>query len=328
MRLRPHKALYKHYKRSKTLTDDSEQTSASNIFENALNDVEHAIGMYAYSYCTIPAEAIYEKNLLQPMMAIIETCHIYFIGYTPIIDFTGANQVGDELAIELTILNKKYTAKYLVPGFTLKIEDGSNILENSAGERFWPDMEKVQARISNEFKVVTFDVKYIGQAYGQDGSRNAIDRLLKHETLQKIALKGVPHGYRLTLLLLSTQPSNQLVTLLNPFAKNGDSGDARIKQGIDKASTTTEAEKISLYEAALIRYFYPEFNKEFKDSFPSTNLKILQDCYNKDFSGIVAEICIDELPFILFSEKVKPKPYHVAKYNLHKSEDRKMFFGF
>ena len=309
------------------MTENPESPSKHHVFGRALNDVEHAIGMYAYSYCTMPAEAIYDKAILQSMMSVIETCHIYCIGYTPIVDFTGASQTGDELNIQLNVLGKKYTVTYSIPGLIYKMEDGYNFLEDPTGERFWPDMEHVQARLSNEFKAVTFDVKYIGQAYGQDGSRNAIDRLLKHETLQKIALKGVPSGHKLTLLLLSIQPSNQLITMMNPFAKNGDSGDARIKQGLDKAQNTTEAEKISLYEAALIRYFYPEFNKEFKDSFPSTNLKILQDCYDKDFGAVVAEICIDELPFMLFSDNIEPKFYHVAKHNLHKSEDRKMFFG-
>jgi len=43
-------------------------------------------------------------------------------------------------------------------------------------------------------KTIGFEVKYIGQAYGDAGSRNALDRLLKHETLQKIALNGAPNG--------------------------------------------------------------------------------------------------------------------------------------
>lgn len=297
------------------------------IFANALFDVEHAFGMFALSYCTIPAEGIYDKEALAPMMDVISKCHIYIIGYTPIINFIGATQIGRTLSLKFESLGKEHIINYDVPGLTLKDEGGLLYLENASGERFWTSPEELQARLSNETKAVTFNVKYIGQAYGQDGSRNAVDRLLKHETLQKIALKGVPEGHKLTLLMLAIEPSNQLITMMNPFAKNGDSGDARIKQGLDKARNTTEAEKISLYEAALIRYFYPEYNKEFKDSFPSTNLKILQDCYAKDFSAVVAEICIDELPFMLFSEVVKPKLYHVAKHHLHKEEDRKMFFG-
>lgn len=182
-------------------------------------------------------------------------------------------------------------------------------------------------RLAELMDPIKFEVKYVGQAYGQDGSRSAIDRLLKHETLQKIALKGVPQGYRITLLLLAIEPSNRMITSINPFAKNTQDGEARIQQGLSKFFNTTEQERISLYEAALIRYFYPEFNKEFKDSFPSTNLKILQDCHEKDFSAVVAEICIDELPFRLWSSAVNPKLYHIAKHDLHKDEDRRMFFG-
>ena len=296
-------------------------------FGNALNDVEHALGMYALSYCTIPAQAIYDKAALAPMMDVISKCHIYIIGYTPIISYFGAVQQGDKLELAYNVANKKQTLSFDIPGLTLVETDEDLYLENGEGERFWMSDEDIQTRLSHETKSVTFMVKYIGQAYGQDGSRNAIDRLLKHETLQKISLKGIPEGYRLTLLMLAIEPSNQLITMMNPFAKNGDSGDARIKQGLDKARNTSEAEKISLYEAALIRYFYPEYNKEFKDSFPSTNLKILHDCYHKDFSAVVAEICIDELPFMLFSEVVDARFYHVARHHLHKEEDRRMFFA-
>jgi hypothetical protein len=260
-------------------------------------------------------------------MDVISKCHIYIIGYTPIINLIGATQVGQTLSLRFSLMEEEHVINYDIPGLTLRDEDGFLYLENASGERFWASSEEFQSRLRNQTKAVTFKVKYIGQAYGQDGSRNAVDRLLKHETLQKIALKGAPQGHKLTLLMLAIEPSNQLITMMNPFAKNGDSGNVRIKQGLDKAQSTTEAEKISLYEAALIRYFYPEYNKEFKDSFPSTNLKILQDCYAKDFSAVVAEICIDELPFTLFSEVVEPKLYHVAKHHLHKEEDRKMFFG-
>lgn len=49
----------------------------------------------------------------------------------------------------------------------------------------------MQTRLALTGKVY-FDIQYIGQAYGKSGSRNALDRLRKHETVQKIALQGVP----------------------------------------------------------------------------------------------------------------------------------------
>lgn len=311
------------------MAEKSKQSRKEDLFGRAMYDVEHALGMYALSFCTIPAEAIYDKEVLAPLMSVIESCHIYLIGYMPIINFVGAEQKDRKLNLEFIVGENEYIVTYDLPdGAWLKQDGELHYLEDDSGQRFWPTENDMQVRLSSESNAVNFEVKYIGQAYGKDGSRNAIDRLLKHETLQKIALKGVPKGYRLTLLLLAIQPNNQLFTVMNPFAKNSDEGSQRIKSGLDKLFNTTEQERIALYEAALIRYFYPEFNKEFKDSFPSTNLVILQDCYKKDFSAVVAEICIDDLPFRLYSSVVKPAVYHISKHDLHKDEERKIFFGF
>jgi len=310
------------------MSDNSKQSKKEELFGHALYDVEHALGMYALSFCTIPAEGIYDKEALEPLMSVIESCHIYLIGYTPIIDFVGAEQVDSKLNLKFNMTGSEHIVSYDLPsGVSLKRDGELHYLEDESGQRYWPNENDMQLRLSNESNEVNFDIKYIGQAYGKDGSRNAIDRLLKHETLQKISLKGVPDGYRLTLLLLAIQPNNQLFTVMNPFAQNNEEGSQRITSGLDKLFNTTEQERIALYEASLIRYFYPEFNKEFKDSFPSTNLKILQDCYEKDFAAVIAEICIDDLPFKLFSESVAASHYHIAKHNLHKSEDRKIFFG-
>ncbi|HBD94709.1 MAG: hypothetical protein A2015_07090 [Spirochaetes bacterium GWF1_31_7] len=310
------------------MTNDSRKKSKEELFGDALYDIEHAIGMYSTSFCTFPAEGIYDKEALAPFMSLIESCHIYLIGYTPIIKYISCKHDSLKLDIKYTISGTEHTVSYnITEGLILKHNAEQHYLENEYGERYWPKESDIQKQLCYISDSVNFTVKYIGQAFGKDGSRNAIDRLLKHETLQKIALKGVPEGYCLTLLLLSIQPNNQLITMMNPFASNKENGQERIKSGLDKLFNTTEQERIALYEASLIRYFLPEFNKEFKNSFPSTTMKILQDCYEKDFCSIVAEICHDELPFKLCSEKVEPSYYHFAKHNLHKEKDRRMFFG-
>ena len=259
--------------------------------------------------------------------SVLDECHIYLIGYTPIVEFVEAAQKDRSLLLTFEVLSKRHVVEFTLPeGHSLQADGDTWHISDDSGVECSPTEAEMQAALA-AMGIVKFEVKYVGQAYGQDGSRNAIDRLLKHETLQKIALKGVPAGHRLTLLLLAIETNNRLITLFNPFAKNKDDGEARINKGLDKLFVTTEQERISLYEAALIRYFYPEFNKEFKDSFPSTNLKILQDCYEKDFAAIVAEICIDNLPFRLWSGAATPKLYHIAKYDLHKEDERRMFFG-
>lgn len=291
--------------------------------------VEHALDLYASSYVIFPAEAIYEEEKLQEYQSILDKCHIYVIGYLPKTDFKSAEKIGNNLKLNFSVGNKQQEIFFpeMPSDLKFKIEDGYHYLENDNGERFWWNDSELMKMIHFKSSGLNFEVKYIGQAYGKDGSRNALHRLMKHETLQKIAVKGVPDGYVLSLLLLEVEPGTTMVTAIRPNAQFKDKDEERIQAGLDKLYGTTEAERISLYEAALIRYFSPEFNKEFKNSFPSTNLKILHDCYEKDFSALFAQICIDELPCKLFSSAVEPKQTHISTYDLHQDDDRKAFFS-
>lgn len=291
-------------------------------------DVEHSLGMYAYSYVQLPAAGLYDKEALEPFKETIETCHIYFIGFLPRVSISDWKQSGRTVSIDLEYLGKRKTVSWDFPDdVCLKEEDGCWFVEASDGQRYAPTDDMILSRLAQQHEPIKFDVRYIGQSFGRDGSRSALDRLQSHETLQKIALKQPPEGYQIALLLVALQPENQLMTAFNPNAEEKDQGGARIRAGLDKLFGTTDRERVSLYEAAMIRYFQPEFNIEFKDSFPSTRLKVLQDCYEKDFSAVSAEFYFDDIPFVLCSEKVAASHYHLAFHDLHTEEDRRAFFS-
>lgn len=290
-------------------------------------EVEHALSMYAYSYVNLPAACIYDASALMPFADTIETCHIYFIGYLPRVSILGSKQQDRTVSIQLGYLNESRSVSWEFPeGARLKKSNGRWFVEAENGQRYAPTSDQILTRLGQQHAPLEFDIKYIGQSYGRDGKRSALDRLLSHETLQKIALRQAPPGYEIGLVLVAVQPSNQLLTVLNPHAKEEDHDESRLQAGLDKLFGTSERERVALYEAAMIRYFQPEFNIEFKDSFPSTRLKILQDCYNKDFSAVFAEFCFDDTPFLLRSSAVEPIRYHVASYDLHSEEDRRAFF--
>lgn len=97
-----------------------------------------------------------------------------------------------------------------------------------------------------------------------------------HEKLQEICIKGVPQGHGLYLLLIEVAIGTNLNTIFNPQAKDQDNTHDRILKGLQAQAETTEAEKTTLYEASLIRYFEPPYNKEFKENFPSTNMSLLK----------------------------------------------------
>ena len=304
----------------------SDSQSGDHIKSKRFN-VEHALSMYAYSYVVLPAHGIYDKDFLEFHRQIINTCHIYIIGFAPSVRLNSEKLQNGVLTTNYSVAGVNHDLNWQAPEGAEIVEEGDTVyVKDLSGQMFWPSNEQVLSYLGQATDL-EFQVKYIGQAYGKDGSRNALDRLLKHETLQKIVLKGIPEGKQLQVLMVSVQPNNQLLTQFNPRAEETDTSSERIQSGLEKLFNTDEREQIALYEAAMIRYFQPEFNKEFKDSFPSTNLKILRDCYEKDFSGVVAEFFIDELPYKLCSEKVSPKIHHIAYHDLHDDSDRKAFFA-
>jgi hypothetical protein len=288
--------------------------------------VEHALSMYADGFVVMPASAIYDKMVVDRYKSIIRKCHVYIIGTVPIIDHANIRMEGNNLITVNKIAGNHFELEWTVrPGAKL-VNTKRGWFVESDGLYWAPSDEEIARRLNDQLNVMPFEVLYIGQAYGKEGSRNALDRLLNHATFQKISLTGIAADRRLTLLMIEIESDNRLITMINPWAKNKAGGEKRITAGLDKLFGTSEAERVTLFEASLIRYFQPQFNKEFKDSFPSTNLKILSDCYDKDFSAIASEICIDELPFKLCSSVVQPAQYHSAGFNLHDDAARQVFF--
>lgn len=290
-------------------------------------DVEHALGIHAYSYCHFPAESIYDPDLDSILGETAKRCHIYIVGYTPIIDLTNTRQDEKGIHIDFEILDDKKSVTIPIPyGWKLAKEDNVWFLIDETGSRRGIPNHLIFEHIVSQHGAIPFEVIYVGQAYGKNGSRSALDRLKKHETLQKIAIKGPPDKHKISIILIEINQENRSFTFFNPHAKIKSLENERISPGLDKLYNTEDAERVTLYEAALIRYFKPIYNKEFKHSFPSTNMKVLKDCYEKDFSGLIAEICFDDFEYCLFSECVEKTLFHIIQYDLHKEEDRKLFF--
>ena len=301
--------------------------SLPNIFNKKLFEIEHALDIYAYSYVHFPASELYNPDLVKVHGKTIEKCHIYLIGYVPIVRLEGAEQEGSDLITKFTVGGLPRELRWpLPPKASLKREGEKFWVEDDSGTRRFPGMEASIFRLNSDDPIL-FDIQYIGQAYGEGGSRNALDRLTKHETLQRIALTPTPKNQRLEVILVEVQPNTRMMTIFNPWAEERDEDGSRITAALDSLFDTTEAQQVSLYEASLIRYFQPKYNKIFKDSFPSTNLKILQECYAKDMAGIIAEFCFDEIPFFLKSSTIGERAYHIAAFNIHNAEERDIFFG-
>lgn len=182
---------------------------------------------------------------------------------------------------------------------------------------------------NQELPILDYEILYIGQAHGNNGQRTALDRLSSHETLQKIYTHS-----------LSQNPDSDIWIMLTSFSQNSilmsaDSGLIKVNKEDSKTEekkekhffknqgfVISEKQKINFTEAALIRYFQPKYNVEFKDSFPSIKHTSYQGCYSLDIKALTIEIDTSENIRSVFTEKSGRKHHHIKMFEFNSDADR------
>ena len=273
------------------------------------------------------ADHIYEREKIDLARSYSKSFHVYMIGYLPVVETISVSIAGVYVVINVLVSGEPLLLRFPCPlGTQAEWIVGKTYLRHRGKILPRPDEVAIHRAVSEQHDKFNFEVLYVGQSFGEDGDRDAIDRLLKHETLQKISLTRKQPGAKLAVLLLSLPEQHSSITTFNPRAIKRNFDESRIALGVEKMREATEKERITLFEASLIRYFRPEFNDRFRDSFPSTKNKVLKACYDKDILALLAEISFSEMPFKFFSKHVKPERYVIARHDLHDDIQRRWYF--
>jgi hypothetical protein len=172
------------------------------------------------------------------------------------------------------------------------------------------------------------EVVYVGQAFGAAGERTAVERLSSHSTLQKILADitaNEPH-MEVLLALYSFGFDRFFLTMdgTTPVLTDEKTDYEHRKKVLE--SQFKRSMRISMAEAALIRYFEPKYNKVYTKDFPHNRLKMLQKLYDLDVAALIVEASVEDHGMRLFSSKQPPNWHHVAKFDLHDKASRKSFF--
>ncbi|ASM22328.1 MULTISPECIES: hypothetical protein [Serratia] len=174
-----------------------------------------------------------------------------------------------------------------------------------------------------------YEVLYVGQALGNQGDRNAMDRLRSHSTLQKIlARTAYDYPDKEIMIFMHEFKHENLFSSIDGRAVGADRSDKNEKRLLNAIrNPPNKKQKIGLIEAGLIRYFQPCYNEIYKIKFPSTKHKVLQSCYDLDISGFVVELNSDNLNYFLYSKLIPSSNHHIARIDLFTAIDRSSFFS-
>lgn len=224
---------------------------------------------------------------------------------------------------QLDALGLRIESAYPYSTFRIVTPDGAALSSGLSAQL----MRSVVLGVRNEADArhLDFEVLYVGQAYGEDGSRTAPDRLKEHSTLLKIYVEA------------ARERPDMDVWLYLPFLNN-PIWIANMDGRVEKTATTAEEDSahasavlehamsqqqiINFTEAALIRYFQPPYNETYKRIFPSPGHKTYRDCYDLDLNMVCAELQTEGVLTRLWSAAVPPAWMHFAQFALHSREDR------
>lgn len=176
--------------------------------------------------------------------------------------------------------------------------------------------------------LLDLEILYVGQSYGVEGARTAPERLQSHSTLQKIygeAMRLSP-DQDIWLLLWSFELT-LLTSIDGTFTPTHEQiivDDPHVEQVFKKR--ITEQQQVNFTEAALIKYFRPQYNTMFKDTFPSSAHSTYSECYDLDINSVGIILDTENINTRIWSPQVHPQWSHYHNFLLHSSLDRKSIF--
>lgn len=172
------------------------------------------------------------------------------------------------------------------------------------------------------------EVLYIGQSYGEGGSRTAVERLQSHSALQGIyaeALRQSP-DQEIWLILLCFE--RYMLASFDGITKNYQTTveeDDKHRHDVIY-NPVSEQQEVNFTEGALIKYFRPEYNIKYKETFPSPGHSTYEQCYAIDLNTVAVEVQTEDLMLRLWSPTVPPQWIHIAKFPLHNEQERRAMF--
>jgi hypothetical protein len=172
------------------------------------------------------------------------------------------------------------------------------------------------------------EVLYIGKAYGREGSRTAPDRLEKHSTLQRIQAELNANSPDTDVWLILWSLNSRLVGIIDGQATECDVSESENDEHVANllSQNISGQFETDLAEAALIHYFQPSFNKQFKETFPQPGHQSYSKSYEWDLKGVVVELNTEELGVMLKTSVAPPAFHHMAQYSLRAEDERNELF--
>lgn len=284
-----------------------------------------------------------ELRKIKDLAKNVPDFHIYIIGRRPRITLDPQTlKIGDQIISgELVILvegkqiREEFATRNMTGTPNLKIEcpypHNEYVLHDEHDEIIGGGKIALLRGLGRKYsEYLDLEILYIGQAYGADGKRTAPDRLDGHSTLQNIYAEAIRRSpdKEVWITLCSFEPLifASFDGITGKYGTSTEADDAHRKKVL--YNPITDQQQINFTEAALIKYFQPQYNKDYKDTFPNPAHATYAECYDVDLNAVCVELDTENIRSRLWSQGIESSFHHFCQFPLHSKEERKSMFEF
>ena len=280
-------------------------------------ELSFTIEAYIYFVCRRP------RMFVDPEYFVIEGDNCFSLAF----GFQRANNRVTEFNILVThdlcrsdlVLNSPFPNNY----FSIESADGKTLFQGKVAS-FLDEIYKG----NQDAQLAGLEVLYIGQGQRE----NAVHRLKKHSTVQKITAQTLANqpDYELYLLLTTFKEKNLIgvsgMVELTPEEEERDLNRfMSLMQNGGKAFD--KIQQVNLIEAALINYFKTvPYNQKFVKHFPLPTHTSYSEYYAADVNSILVELDTRQVGYQLFSGAVAQHDRHAAEFYFPKGTERYRLF--
>lgn len=273
----------------------------------------------------------------------VNPCHIYMICHRPRISFNPSNVIINDKTISGSFFidkgeckeehhyEKPNPANLRIVNYSLEKPYTSIDLYNEEGRVVSGGKAAyLYPRMFNQYnECLDLEVLYIGQAFGHNGERLASDRLQSHSTLQEIYSDTMSRNPEKEVWLLLWQFEPYFISMLGAGFENALVGldESIVHYNYVINSSISLDQQITFTEAALIKYFQPKYNKEYKTTFPSETHSSYDECYKLDVNAVGFELETVGIITRLYSPVVHPSFLHHKHFPLYTENTRRDMFS-
>ncbi|WP_342086158.1 hypothetical protein [Dyadobacter sp. OTU695] len=175
----------------------------------------------------------------------------------------------------------------------------------------------LKSKGENDGLASDLEVLYVGQAFGRNKQRTIDYRLSNHEKVQKIALDILKLGSNEEVIIigLTVDTSDIKTSFALSDSKTVAPTTENLKQILTKSKNRlSKGQEVTVYEASLIKYFRPNLNIEYKETFPSKDFISYNELYKIAFEYSAMEVNTEEIGVRLYSTQAPARKYQHSQY--------------